>query len=67
MGLIDRLVLKHSRIDDNILCPTVKDGFNGNEIDILFMRDDQNNISSFMLYSFGTKNIHFIMTRGNNI
>ena len=39
-----QIVLKHSRIDDNILQPTIKDGFNGNEIDINFMRDDQGDI-----------------------
>ena len=56
----DQLVLKHSRIDDNILRPTVKDGFSGNGIDIIFMRDDQNIISNFRLYSFGARNIHFV-------
>ncbi|MEM7129304.1 MAG: serine hydrolase domain-containing protein [Chloroflexota bacterium] len=55
------LMLRHRKIADNQLLPTIEDGFMGNRFEILFARNEDNSIAGFTLNSDRIRNIFFTL------
>jgi CubicO group peptidase (beta-lactamase class C family) len=55
----ENLVLERKGIPNEVLKPTMRDGFKGARLTLQFTRDEQSHLTGFRLNAEGVKNLHF--------